>query len=278
MNHQISQFLLIASGAFAAMGAIGSLMGLCMKSPAWGQAASRLGLIGSGVCSSILTVLMLPHENSGTNIERVLLWTLFSIQSPGTLSLEFGLEATWFSAGLVGVVAGLFIAAPSIIGSQKKAPLSEDTMLASSLLYATTTGFLLSPNVAQSLLSWGASSVLVGILIRLSRDNPSARTAGTLPGSNINPLQRPDPPSARRTISLPMNSAAAEESCLLRLLSRGIHQISQQSDQIYKWFTRTVPGWIGEQSEAISDGPDSIKTLATISGLFAILLTWLLIS
>ena len=79
-------------------------------------------------------------------------------------------------------------------------------------------------------------------------------------------------------MTLPMNSAAAEESRLLRILSQGIHQISQQSDQIYKWFTRTVPVWIGEQSETISDGPDSIKTLATISGLFAILLTWLLIS
>ena len=278
MNHQISQFLLIATGAFAAMGAIGSRMGLCMKSPAWGQAASRLGLIGSGVCSSILAVQMLPHENSGTDIERVLLWNLFSIQTPGTLSLEFGLEATWFSAGLVGVAAGLFIVACWFIGSQKKGPLSEDAMLASSLLYATTTGFLLSPNVAQSLLSWGASSVLVGILIRLSRDNPSARAGGNLPGSSINLPQRPDSLSARRAMTLPMNSAAAEESRLLRILSQGIHQISQQSDQIYKWFTRTVPVWIGEQSETISDGPDSIKTLATISGLFAILLTWLLIS
>jgi hypothetical protein len=277
LNQEISEFFLIATGAFPEMGAVGSLLGLCVKNPVWGQAAARLGMIGSGLCGLTLAIVLMQNENPETDSIRVLLWTLFSFRTPRPLSLQFGFEANWLTAGLVGLAGVLFFLSEWGVAGQKQSPHSEDARLACSLLYATTTSFLFSPNLAQSLLSWGASSILIGILIRLSREKESKPLVAPPNRSEFNFPHRLDPYQGKRTASHSGNFPDSKENRLLQILSQGIRQISQQCDQIWGGVTNTFPGWLGEQSEWISDGSDSTKTLATVSGLFAILLTWLLI-
>jgi hypothetical protein len=280
---ETSAFFLIATGAFAGLGALGSLLGVLLQRPTWGRVSAQLGMIGGCLFGAVLTVLLFHENGVDSTPVRVLPWTLFSFLEPRPLSLVFGLEATWLTAALVSLAGALFRLTEWSVVSHTKSPLSDDARLASCLLYAVTTSFLFAPNLAQSLLSWGAISLLTSVLIHLARvkvDQKQSETAGE--SSSLPKISFSNHRSAqvdRRTTLSPYNHEFPDPNGNRRrqILAHLLGNIREGFDRVWRVLTNEVLNWFGEQAEFISESSESVKILATMSGLMAVLLTWLIV-
>lgn len=253
------------TGAFTGLGALGSLAGVFLQRPTLIRAAARLGMIGGSVCGMVLAVILFNRQAESPAV-RIVLWTLLSFQSPQPLAFEFGLEATWLKAALVGL-AGLFFLMELSFVSRRKELLSDDARLARSLLYCAITSFSLSPNLAQSLLSWGAAGFLIRFLIC-----PNLLIPTSLRSNNVENFER-----SRRfgSSDLAGKSSFALESQSLLTLSHVLQRITAMFERGWKAFGCDLPNWLAEQSEIIAQQSDSVQILAAHLGMFTVLLTWL---
>ena len=252
---------LMAAAVFPILGAIGSLVGTIFRFPNWGLAAARLGFIGGSLCSSVLAFQLFSVEFNDLPSVHVSMWTWFSMTMPRLTSLVFGLEATWIKACLVSLLGGVILAYELSVDAKGGGPLSENVRLVDSLLYVAFTSFLFAPNLAQSLLGWLAISLLVSILIPLSRESvdPHQTRSGrfSVQSSEIG-ITDANQGLQRLKFSL---------SCVERFAR----------ERIWRGMTRSLPDWLGEQVEVVEESTVSFQVLAAILGSFAILLTWLIV-
>ncbi len=250
---------LIAAAAFPILGAIGSLAGILFQSPRWGFAAARTGLIGGCLCSAVLAVLLYSNDFNVLPSVHVLNWTWFSMSNPRPISLTFGLQATWIKALLVSLFGGVVLAKQFSLGVRGGRSLSENVSLVDSLLCVALTSFFYAPNLAQSLLGWLAISLVVSLLIRLSRESV-------------------DLPQARSgRFSMPTGESVVADA------NRGIQPLAYSlsvverfiQERVWRGVVKRFPDWLGEQAEVIEESTVSFQVLAIILGSFAVLLTWL---
>ena len=256
-----SEIWLIAAAVFPILGAIGSLVGTLVPFPNWGLAASRTGLVGGCVCSAVLAILLYSHDFNALPSVHVPMWTWFSMTIPRPIILAVGLQAPWSKALLVSLFGGLMLAKQLTIGVQGRRPLSENAQVVDSMLYVALTSFLFAPNLAQSLLGWLATSLLVSLLIRLSRKSVDQHLAR--PG-------RFSMPSTENVVK-EMNGGIPRLSFSFSVVERFIQE------RIGRGIVKRFPEWLGEQFEVIEESPVSFQILATILGSFAVLLTWLIV-
>lgn len=256
-----SEIWLIAAAVFPILGGVGSLVGIFARFPNWGFAASRTGLIGGCVCSAVLAILLYSNEFHALPSVHVSMWTWFSMTIPRPIILAFGLQTTWIKALLVSLFGGLIIAKQISIGVQRRQPLSENACLLDSMLYVALTVFLYSPNLAQSLLGWLAISLLVVILIRLSRESTD---------THLTRSGRFSIPSAE-TVMSEKKQGIQRLAFPLSVVERFIQ------GRIGRGALNGFPDWLGKQVEVIEESTTSFQVLATILGAFAVLFTWLIV-
>ncbi|MEI8017202.1 MAG: hypothetical protein WCH39_03330 [Schlesneria sp.] len=255
------EFWLIAAAAFPILGAIGALTGILFQFPYWGFAVARTGLIGGCICSAILAILLYSHDFKVLPSVHVLMWPWFSMTNPRPISLVFGLQATWVKALLVSLFGGVVLAKHLSIGVQGGRSLSENNRLVDSLLCVAVTVFFYAPNLAQSLLGWLAISLLVSILIRLSRES----------------VEHPQTRSGRFSVQRG-ESVVADSNRGIQRLAYSLSAVERFiQGRIWHGVGKSFPDWLGEQVEVIEESTVSFQIFATILGSFAVLLTWLII-
>jgi hypothetical protein len=254
------EFWILAAGMFPIFGAVGSLAGILFPFPIWSSAASRLGLFAGILCSAVLAFLLYSDQSNALPSIQVSLWTWFSMTSPRLTSMDFGLEATWIKACLVSLFGAGMLTYEFYFEVKGGRPLSENVRVVESLLYVAVTSFLYAPNLAQSLLGWLAISLLVGILIRLSRESDSPHQTRPVRNSN----------QSLSTVNSDTNPGIRRLAFSLTFVERFV------GDRIWRSVTKNFPDWIGEQIEVIEKSTFSFQVLATILGSFAMLLTWLI--
>ena len=256
-----TEFWLIAAAVFPILGAIGSLVGILFQFPSWGFAAARTGLIGGCICSAVLAIFLYSHDFKVLPSVYVLMWPWFTMTNPRPISLVFGLQATWIKALLVSLFGGVVLAKQFFVGVKNGRSLSENTRLVDSLLCVAVTSFFYAPNLAQSLLGWLAISLLVSILIRLSRES----------------VDLPQTRSGRFSMQSG-DSVVADTNRGIQRLAYSLSAVERFiQGQIWRGVGKGFPDWLGEQVEVIEESTVSFQVLATIVGSFAVLLAWLIV-
>ncbi len=255
------EFWLIAAAAFPILGAIGLLIGTLFEFQRWGVAAARTGFAGGCIGSAVLVILLYSHEFNVLPSVQVPMWTWFSMTDPRSISLSFGLQATWVKALLDSLLGGVLLAKQLSIGVRTRPSLSENLSLVESLLYVALTSFLYAPNLAQSLLGWLAISVLAGLLIRLTRESVDPHQARSSRFSK----------TSSETIVDETNLGIPCLAFSLLFIERFVQE------RFWRDIMKRFPDWLGEQVEIVEESTDSFQVLATILGSFAILLTWLIV-
>ena len=273
--------LVIATGGFALLGALGGVSGVLSHRPVWGRAAAQLGMIGGCLCGAVLAVWLLRNPSSDPSSMRVIVWRVVSFRVPRPLALDFGFQATWISASLVSLVGGLILLAEWSFEIRNKVSLSNDAKLTSSLLYAAITSFLLAPNLAQSLLCWGAVSLWVITLIRLSRTKTQLARIDRTSSSKLLAMTLMQPVAFIGETQKTNSSASPEISSdngtpAGQLLAHLLRRFSEPLERLWRGLIDTLPNWLGEELESLSDCSESVQILAAVSGSFAVMLTWLL--
>lgn len=279
MTFETPSTLLMLIGMFVGFGTLVSVIGILWHRTSLSRTADRWAFLGGSVCALGLAAVLFNDPVKSRSIQ-IILWKLFSFQEPDPVALEFGLDATWIKAAIVSLIGALFFLSEWSMPLQEKESQSDDVRLARSFLYLAITSFLLSPNLPQSLLSWGASALLVRSLVRPPM--PSNSPPGSKVGVGKLNDSRPAAPSTtvtvlpeRRTATSVDTSPTAFESHRWQILFRGLRQISERFEQVWVAITFDIPNWLGEQSEILCQQSDSILLLGTVSGMFAVLLTWL---
>ena len=256
-----SEFWLMAAALFPLLGAVGSLAGTLFQFPGWGLAAARLGLVGGILCSAVLAYLLSSGQFNFLPSVHVSTWTWFSMTVPRLTSFVFGMEATWIKACLVCLLGGVMLGNEIYLDNQENRPLSENARLVDSLLFFALTIFLYAPNLPQSLLGWLAISLLVSILIRLSRESVDLQQT--------------------RSVWFSTKSSEAGVTDANRGIQRLAFSLSFVErfvgDRIWRGISKNFPDWLGEQIEVIEGSTVSFQILGTILGSLAILLTWLIV-
>ena len=181
------------------------------------------------------------------------LWAWLTIPRPRQLSLEFGFEATWIKSALVSLIGFGILMAVWMARLRKRPPVSENVQLTNSLLFASVTGFLFAPNLAQSLLSWGVISLLLSVLIRI--------TSGPV------------------SVSTSSNGVTSTSGESIRIVNQILQRIGEVVvDFLSRGLAQTFPSWVGEQFELIEESPISTQLLAVVLCSSAVLLTWLIVT
>ncbi len=256
------EFLLMAAAVFPILGALGSLVGTVFQFPNWGSAAARLGLMGGIVCSAVLTFLLFSLEfNTLSSSVHISVWTWFSMAWPRPTSLVFDLEANWIKACLASLVGGVLLAHEFYSEAKMERTFSGNTRLVDSLLCLALTGFLYASNLTQSLMGWLAISLLVGILIRLTRESTG-------------PIQTGSVRSSAQSSVVGMLDADRRIQRLAFSLTYVEHFFR---DRVWCGVVRRFPDWLGEQVEVVEASTTSFQVLGTILGSVAVLLTWLIV-
>ena len=298
MMASVISLSLVATVASIGVAAAGILIIPWIPQPDWGRFAGRWGIRCACLFSAVLAGLLASQPQTEITTAATGLWTVFSLEEPRPLSLDFGLQATWSTATLVTLAGGLFLLWEKHIETRDQRPLTDKARLANRLLYLAITTFFLSPNFHQSLFSWGCLSLLGFLAIRLTP--PTADPGASEKTETIfNPQQgdtfsASQPPIGRMTASATSSSRDSfrdtplfrdtrdapghQESGFLGGLSRLLDRISRGAQQGWTLMTATVPNLLGEQAEFLEESSDSVQLLATTLGLFSILLTWLLVS
>jgi len=258
--------LLIATAAFPLLASIGVLLTTYSGHRRLSTVTASVGFAGGIVFGAILAILLATANDADSSAIRVPLWTWFSFSLPQSVSVTFGLEATLIKAGSISLFGAFCMIAVWNANSNTKERLSDETLLATSLLYAAGTIFVLAPNMAQSLLGWGAVSFLAVILMRLSHrqsrllqskvQDGSSRT-GTAQASDV----------AGGNLVRKLQTVGSTVTSLERLFV----------DHIWHGLTHTFPNWLGELAEDSQIKTSvTLQQLVTVLGAAAILLTWLL--
>jgi hypothetical protein len=294
MMESVISLLLVATVASIGVAAAGILIIPWIPQPDWGRFAGRWGIRCACLFSAVLAGLLASQPQTEITTAATGLWTVFSLEEPRPLSLDFGFQATWSTAALVTLAGGLFLLWEKHLETRDQRPLTDKARLANRLLYLAITTFFLSPNFHQSLFSWGCLSLLGFLAIRLTP--PTADPAANEKPESICVPQQGDsfatswPPIGRMTTSATSSfrdtpsfrdtrdAPGHQESGFLGGLSRLLDRISRSAQQGWTLMTATVPNLLGEQAEFLEESPDSVQLLATTLGLFSILLTWLLVS
>jgi hypothetical protein len=255
---------LLATALFPLLGATGALAGVLSGRTAWMRASVRVGLAGASLCGAVLTALLM--NGSEWSSIRLPVWTWFFIAAPQPLSIVFGLEATPFKSGFVSLAGALIFSGLWKAGARDHRPLTDDTELTLGLFHAAVTIFVLAPNLAQALMSWGAISLLTGVLLQLLRErsNSFQPARASESGSSLD---------SRRTSTeiLPVRLIH-----FLNTVARGIADFERVwLMEAWRAVTVRLPNWLGEQAELIENSPVSFQLLATIFGASSVLLTWL---
>lgn len=246
MNIESSTFLVTATEAFAALVVLGSLLGILFQKPFWGKTTARLGMIGGGLSTTLLAIVLLRSDSVNSAITGNWLWTVFSIREPRPLTLVFGLKATGLTAALSSMASALFLWR-EWFDSGAENPSSDNARFIRRLLYPLTFSFLLALNLTQAIFSWGIASLLVILLTHQTNK------------SNAN------------------NSSLAAGAIPTELLETRLRRFSDIFGRVWQVLTFQIPCWLGEQAEYLAECSEPIRLLATVSGMMAILLTWLLI-
>ena len=250
----------------------------------WGHAIARVGIIGGCLSGVILAVMIFDEGDTSSPVIRTPLWTWLSSSSPRSVSLEFGLEATWLKATLVSLAGGLTLLSLSTNAARKDRILNEWTVLTNSLLYAAATIFLFAPNFAQALLGWGGVSFMTIAQFRVTRTNasanPSRRTNAIDSQRDVfvstagysSPQSRPSALDPSQHI----NAAVTNQNTAIKLLATTLTLLERICfDGCWRFFTVAFPNWLAEQVELIEQSPVSFQLLATLLCLAALMLTWL---
>ena len=227
-------------------------------------ALGQMGFLSGAVSSAILAGLLAQQTDPELQSVHVSLLTWLSFSTPQSPSLTFGLEATWIKASLISLVGWLAMIAVWNVRAQSKERIFDDTLLATSWLYAAGTVFAFAPNTPQALLGWGAVSLLAGTLMRQSHQQ-----VRSLPNDTERAFPYPN---------LPQPNAVFEGKWRRRLQVVGSSVAFLERffvDRIWLPITNTFPNWLGEQAEVIENSSDSVQLVVTVLGAFAILLTWL---
>ncbi|WP_373653100.1 hypothetical protein [Schlesneria sp. DSM 10557] len=229
------------------MGAIASLTCFMLGRNAWSLVATHLGVLGGTLCAAILAVLLTGGNSSEPALVTLPKFTWLTVPNPRQFSLEFGAEATLIKALLVTLIGGGILLTAWSISLRKCPPLPENVQVTCSLLFASTMGFLFSPNLPQSLLSWGVVSLLLSVLIRI------------LSGPAV-------------------SSSPGKTTARLRGLTHGLQWIGEKlCKPVGRGAMISLPNWISEQFEVIEASPISVQLLAVVLGAAAVLLTWLIV-
>ena len=279
MTFETPTTLLMLIGMFVGFGTLVSVIAILWHRTSLSRTADRWAFLGGSVCALGLAAVLFNDPVKSRSIQ-IILWRLFSFQEPEPVALEFGLDATWFKAAIVSLIGGLFFLSEWSMPLQEKESQSDDVRLSRSFLYFAMTSFLLSPNLPQSLLSWGASALLVRSLVRPPM--PSNSPPGSKVGVGKLKDSRPTAPSTTVTVlperrtAIPVDTSPTTfESHRWQIFFRGLRQISERFERVWVVITFDIPNWLGEQSEILCQQSDSIILLGTVSGMFAVLLTWL---
>ena len=284
--------LLLATALIAVFGAIGSLVGTSLRKLAWGIAAANSGLVGGMTCGAILAIVLIQYGPADPTAIRVFLGRWVTFRGPQSLTLEFGLEATWLKAFIVSVLGGILFLGqrpagwipgptgshslslepiesgqpnvgrtdkpPAVTSHTTRVTVSEHVNLSISMFYAAAAFFILAPNLPQALLSWGVMSLIAVVIIRLIGVSTGQETSTA---------------TSIRSQPEGYESASRRPSALRNTIQR-----LEQTGFVGAWhvMSQRLPGWLGEQAEIIEQSSVPIQLLATASGAFAILLTWIL--
>ena len=258
--------LLIATAMVPLLAFIGVLFATIVGQRRLNVIIACLGFAGGTACGTILAALLANASDADSSMIQVYLWTWISFSLPQSPSIMFGLEGTVIKAGVIGFFGILALIAVWNINSRTKEPLSDDALLATSLLYAATTIFALTPNPVQAILGWCAASLSAVILMRLSHPQSQAVQSNT---------QFNTPRTAARQTS---DIAEGNLDRRLQILGSAVAFLERiYVSHIWCGVTKAFPNWIAEQVEdSRIDRSSTLQRLFTVTGAAAILLTWLL--
>lgn len=257
---------LIATAVFANLGAVGTLVAFQFGRREAGDRIAIIGSAGGFLCAGMAALIM----SGGPDAPEVVgspIWNWVAFSGPRSLVIGFGLDATSTNASLISL-AGL-IACFALTSSlfRKVEPLSDGVVLAASCLYAALVDFAFSPGLAQALLSWGAVSLFLGILIHLARVQRQPHRID-VQGRSIDSTE----PQRNRNIEHNSHRGLHAMASWLAWLERNF------VNRVWRSLTIRLPASIVEQLELIESTSVSFQLTATVLGAFAVLLTWLMVN
>lgn len=267
----------MAAGIFPWLGAVGSWLGSLSNSGSWGRVAAYAAMVISFLSSVGLAACLLQNDSESSPLLKASVWTLFNFQEPHPLTFVCGLEGTLPAAVRAAGAGVLFLATEWYFGRKRQNHVANDARLAHSLLYAAVIAYVYSPNLAQSLLSLAAIVLFGTTLWRLisepvesrQQTGPLLRTSTT---PDISALRRPQVtefPQELSGRSMPQRRTASRQS---------LDGVTARGGEVWRALTFHWPNWLGEQLEVLLGAPAPVQALAVVTGVFAVLLTWLIIN
>lgn len=262
-----AEYWLMATAACVILGGIATLIAFQFGRRRLSFLLATVETLAGFAGATVLAVMLSQSADSGPFVVSSPIWNWFSFSGPRALAIGFGLEATGIKAGLIGLI-GLIAFIVLVSGYHRKQyPLSDQVILAISLLYAGGVIFMFAPNLAQALLGWAAISLLSGILIRLAKSRAPSERIDTQ-GRSASSIESPATKIFDRIPDHRPNRITASLDVLERFFVQ----------RIWRALTIRLPASIAEQLESVEGTSLSFQLAATVLCAFAVLLTWLMVS
>ena len=225
----------------------------------------RIGFAVGSICGILLAWMLKAGPNGVEQEIQLPGWTWFSFPGSYGPTVRFGLAATWTKSLAMGIGGMLALVTTWKANSSESRRLSDNAFMAAVLLYASSAGFVFSPNAVQGFIGWAAVSLFAAILLRLARNRFEAPDASQPMGVK----------SAQ--VSLSMSSNSNVILLLLEATGRLIVLLERVfAGPIGETTFRRIPVWTAEQLDLIESSPLSTQLIVAVLGTFAVLLAWLM--
>lgn len=225
----------------------------------------RIGFAVGAICGILLAWILKAGPNGVEQEIQMPGWTWFSFPGSYSPSIRFGLTATWTKSLAMGIGGVLALVTTWKANSSESRRLSDNALMAATLLHAASAGFVFSPNAVQGFIGWAAVSLFAAIMLRLARNR--FETSDVVQPMGVNPAQVSTSKSPTSNVILRLLEAMGRLILMLERVFAG---------PIGETTFRRIPVWTAEQLDLIESSPLSTQLIVAVLGAFAVLLTWLM--